>query len=358
MRPERTRLTHPLHTLAAALVLAAGPALAQAPRLTLPDASPRATVMQRVGVTDITIDYHRPAVGKRKIWGGLVPYGEVWRAGANENTTITFSTPVTVGGKQLAAGTYGLHVIPTPTTWTVALSTVSTAWGSFSYDPKEDALRFTITPAQAPHEESLEYRFENPTESSVEVVLHWEKVQASFPVTVDTKALTVASIDGQLRGLPRFFWQSWNQAAQWCVKNGCDQARALTWVDRSIAMQPAFPNLMTKASLLEKKNDRAGADRLRAEAMKVANENDVNNYGYQLLGEKKYDAALALFRKNVKEHPDSWNVHDSLGEALAAAGDRKAAAQSYEKALALAKDPADKKRIEGVLAGLRNAPGS
>ena len=169
------------HRLFLLVLLGATPALAQAPRLTLPDASPHASVSQRVGLTDITIDYHRPAVGKRKIRGGLVPYDEPWRAGANENTTITFSTPVTVGGKQLAAGTYGVHMIPTAKTWTVALSTVSTAWGSFSYDPKEDAVRFTVTPTPAEHEESLEYRFENPTETSTNVVLQWEKLQVSFP---------------------------------------------------------------------------------------------------------------------------------------------------------------------------------
>src|SRR5262245_50148298 len=201
------------HRLLLLCLLGAAPALAQAPRLTLPDPSPHATVSQRVGLTDITIDYHRPAVQKRKIWGGLVPYDEPWRAGANENTTFTFSTPVTVGGKQLPAGTYGFHIIPTAKTWTVALSTFSAAWGSFTYDPKEDAVRFTVTPTAAEHEESLEYRFENPTETSVNVVMDWERLRITFPVTVDTRAVTVASLKGQLRGLARFSWQPWNQAA-------------------------------------------------------------------------------------------------------------------------------------------------
>src|SRR5678815_1365255 len=234
------------------VLLGTAPALAQAPRLTLPDASPHATVTQRVGLTDITIDYHRPAVGKRKIWGALVPYNEPWRAGANENTTITVSTPVTVAGKQIPAGTYGLHMIPTPTTWTVALSTVSTAWGSFSYDPKEDAVRFTVTPSQAEHQESLQYRFENPTETSVNVVLHWERLQLSFPLTVDTKAVTLVSLKGQLRGLARFSWQPWNQAAAWCTRNDCGADQAMAWVDQSINVQRSFPNLTAKAKLLEK----------------------------------------------------------------------------------------------------------
>ena len=332
--------------------LGAAPALAQAPRLTLPDPSPHASVSQRVGLTDISIDYHRPAVGKRKIWGALVPYNEPWRAGANENTTITFSTPVTVGGKQVPAGRYGFHMIPTPTTWTVALSTVSTAWGSFTYDPKEDAARFTVTPTQAEHEESLQFRFENPTETSATVVLHWERLQVSFPVTVDTKAITLASLKSQLRGLAGFSWQPWNQAAAWCTRNDCGADRAMAWVDQSINTQRSFPNLTAKAKLLEKK-DPAAASKLRAEAMKLATETDVNALGYQLLGEKKYPEALEMFRKNVKDYPESWNVHDSLGEALATTGDKKGASASYERALALARDPVQKKRITTVLTGLR-----
>jgi len=341
------------HRLFLLILLVATPALAQAPRLTLPDASPRASVSQRVGLTDITIDYHRPAVGKRKIWGALVPYDEPWRAGANENTTFTFSSPVTVGGKQLPAGTYGFHIIPTAKTWAVALSTVSTAWGSFSYDPKEDAVRFTVTPTQAAHEESLAYRFENPTETSTDVVLQWEKLQISFPITVDTKAVTLASLKAQLRGLGRFFWQPWNNAAAWCIKEGCGNDQALAWVDQSISVQPSYPNLTTKAKLVEKK-DPATASKLRADAAKLATETDVNLAAYALLGEKKYPEALDLFRKNVNDHPDSWNVYDSLGEAQAAAGDKKSAVASYEKALSLAKDPVQKKRINNVLAGLRN----
>src|SRR5438128_3169693 len=125
-------------------LLAAAPLVAQ-PALPLPDASPKATVGQTIGVTSIEINYHRPAVNKRKIWGGLVQYGAVWRAGANENTTISFSTPVTVEGQSLPAGTYGLFMIPAPTQWTVVLSKFADAWGAYSYDPSEDAARIIVT---------------------------------------------------------------------------------------------------------------------------------------------------------------------------------------------------------------------
>ena len=113
---------------------------------------------QQVGVTDITITYHRPVVNGRKIWGGLVPTGQVWRAGANENTTIEFSTPVSIEGKPLPAGTYGLHMIPGENEWTVIFSRNYTSWGSFSYDEKEDALRVTAKPQPTPHSGSLSTR--------------------------------------------------------------------------------------------------------------------------------------------------------------------------------------------------------
>ncbi len=337
----------------AGLGVGAASALSQVPPLTLPDASPKASVSQTVGLTDISIQYHRPAVNKRKIWGELVPYNEVWRAGANENTTIAFSSPVTVGGKKLAAGTYGFHLLPTEKDWTVIMSSVATAWGSFSYDQKEDAVRFTVTPKPADFEERLEYRFENPTENSVDVVMQWEKLAISFPIEIDTKAVVLESIKSQLRGLPRFSWQGWNQAAQWCLRNDYDLAQGLQWADRSIGVQTTFQNLRTKAAILEKQGDTKTAEELRARATKLATEADINSLGYLLLGQKKYDEAVAMFKKNIKDHPDSWNTYDSLGEAYATMGDKKLAIENYSKALSMATDPVQKKRITDILTRLK-----
>lgn len=338
----------------AAFVLATASAIAQSPPLALPEASPAGSVSQTVGLTDITISYHRPAVNKRKIWGELVPYGDVWRAGANMNTTITFSSDVTVGGKTLSAGTYGLHMIPTEKDWTIIFSNMSSAWGSFSYDQKEDAVRFTVTPKTADFEERLEYRIEDPTDASATVVLQWDKLAVSFPVSVDTKAVVFASIQAQMRGLPRFSWQGWNQAAGWCMRNDYELAQGLEWADRSIGLQATFQNLRTKAAILEKKGgDPKEVEALRAQAMKIANEGDINTLGYQLMGQGKTAEALALFRKNVKDYPNSWNTYDSLGEALATTGDKKGAIEYYGKALAMTTDPVQKKRINDALAKLK-----
>ncbi len=337
----------------AGLLATAGAALAQLPPLNVPQASPAATVSQVVGLTDITIDYHRPAVNKRKVWGDLVPYGQVWRAGANENTTIEFSTPVTVGGKKIPAGTYGLHMLPTEKDWSVMLSGTATAWGSFSYDEKEDVVRFSVTPKPADFEERLEYRFENPTDTSVDVVMQWEKLAISFPVAVDTNAVVMESLQKQLRGLPRFGWQAWNQAAQWALQHDAGLDQALKWADQSVATQVTFANLRTKAAILEKKGDMKAAEDLRAQALKIATEADMNQYGYQLLGQKKTDEAIAVFRKNVKDYPNSWNCYDSLAEALAAKGDTKAAVENYTKAMSMTTDATQKKRIQDILAKMK-----
>src|SRR5215471_2050374 len=233
-----SRSRYPLLFLAAAMVAASAATLAQTP-LTLPQASPPATVSQTIGLTEIDITYHRPAVNGRKIWGGLVPYGEVWRAGANENTTITFSSPVKIGGKPLAAGTYGLHMIPTTKQWTVIFSNVSSAWGSFSYDEKEDALRVTATPQPAEgFVERLSYTFDDPTETQASFVLRWEKLKVPVKVEVDTPQVVMASIRAELRGLPRFSWPGWNQAAAYWLRHGGDLEEATKFADQSIQMNP------------------------------------------------------------------------------------------------------------------------
>ena len=339
--------------LASLLLLAAGTAAAQ-PTLSVPQPSPKASVSQTVGLTDITITYHRPAVNKRKVWGGLVPWNETWRAGANENTTIAFSSPVSVGGKVLAAGTYGLHMIPTEKDWTLAFSNVSSAWGSFSYDAKEDAARITATPQpSSDFVERLAYTFDDPTDASVVVTLRWEQLKVPFRVDIDTNAVVLASLRSELRGLPRFSWQGWNQASTWSLRHNVNLDEALEWSNRSIAIAETFQNLRIKAGLLEKKGDAKTAQELKDKSLRIATEADLNTYGYQLLGEKKIDEALATFQRNVKEHPASWNVYDSLAEGYATKGDKKLAIDNYTKALNMVADPDQKKRITGAIAKLK-----
>lgn len=326
---------------------------AQVPNIVLPKASQRATVSQTIGFTEVSVSYDRPLVNKREIWGKLVPYDSVWRAGANENTVIAFSSPVRVGGQDLPAGRYGVHMIPTANEWTVILSKQADAWGSFSYDPKEDAARFSATPTAAPFQEALGYTFDDPGAGSVVATLRWEKLAVPFKIETDHKQVVVDSLRQQLRGLGRFFWQPWNRAAAWCALNDVNLAEAAEWAQSSIAINENFTNLRMKATLLEKVGDTTNAAPLRRRSLELATEPDMNTYGYQLLGEGKTDSAIVVFRKNVKDYPRSWNTYDSLGEAYAKKGDKRRAAEQYSKARDLTQDPVQRQRIAGILAGLR-----
>ncbi|GLH74540.1 hypothetical protein GETHLI_30420 [Geothrix limicola] len=335
-------------------LLAASPLLfAQAPALVLPDASPLAEVSQKVGVTDIAVTYHRPAVNGRKVWGGLVPYDKVWRAGANENTVVTFSTPVQVGGTTLPAGRYGIHMLPTAAEWTVIFSSQSHAWGSFSYDPKEDVARVKTTPVATEPTERLAYTFDDPSDHDVVLSLRWEKLRVPIKVEVDTKPLVVASLRDQLRGLPRFFAEGWSGAAGWCVRNNVNLDEAQTWVDRSLGMHESYAGLRIKAALIEKKGDAKTAEALRAKALTIATEAEINQQGYMLLGQNKVDEAIALFQRNVREHPDSWNVYDSLAEAYGIKGDKAQALANYRKAFDKVKQEDQRARIQGELDRLK-----
>jgi tetratricopeptide (TPR) repeat protein len=211
----------------------------------------------------------------------------------------------------------------------------------------------TVTPQPDAFEERLSYTFEDPTETSVVCSLRWEKLKVPFPIEVDTTQVVLASIRTELRGLPRFSWQGWNQAAAWCLRNNVNLDEALQWSERSIGMAQTFQNLRVRAGLLEKKGDAKAAQELRDKALKIGTEADLNTYGYQLLGEKKIDEALAIFQRNVREHPASWNVWDSLAECYATKGEKKLAIENYTKALGMAADPVQKKRINDELAKLK-----
>jgi len=235
-----------------ALQLAAGAAIAQT--LDLPRSSPNATVSQTVGVTQVSLRYSSPGIKGRKVWGELVPYGEVWRTGANENTTITFSTAVKIGGKELPAGTYGLQTIPTAGEWTVIFSKDADLWGAFNYKQEDDALRIQAKPEEASRsQERMQFTFENTTDNSTQVVLRWEKLRVPFTVEVDTPKLAVDKAKELLR------WQTPFQAANYCIQNDTCLDEAGRWLDASLAMQENFANLRAKALLLAKKKDSKGA---------------------------------------------------------------------------------------------------
>lgn len=324
------------------------------PQLPVPQSSPASSVSQTIGITEVKISYHRPAVKARAVWGGLVPFDEVWRAGANENTTIMFSKTVKVGGKGVPAGTYGLHMIPTPTTWTVILNKNATSWGSYFYKESEDLLRITVTPQPGEHREWLQYEFSDLSDSSAVLSLCWEKLRIPIPIAVDTRSqVLVHAREEFLRGPAGFTWRGFDQAAQFALRNGGDLNEALGWANRSTGISETFANLRTKAAILEAMGKKDEAAPLSAKAMKLATEAEINALGYDLMGRNKMKEALEMFEKNVKDYPDSWNVYDSLAEGLEKTGDVKGAIQNYEKALKRVTDETNTKRITATITKLR-----
>src|SRR5437879_1081784 len=290
--------------------------------LNLPDVSQAAEAKQRIALTDITVKYHRPLVNGRKIWGGLVPYGKVWRAGANENTTIEFSDPVSIEGQPLAKGVYGLHMIPNPDSWTVIFSKTNTGWGSYSYDQKEDALRVNVKPGPlAEAKEALEFDFEDLKPDSTAVTLKWEKLGVPFTVSIKDAEQTLQNIRAQLKGRGQFTWQALDEGAQFCLARKINLDEALRWADASIQNEERFDNLSTKADILTALNGPNEAKTTWNQALKIATAQQLYSYGRQLQSQKQGAEAMEIFKQVDKRFPNG--VYGSLSQARLkyAAGD-------------------------------------
>jgi hypothetical protein len=323
----------------------------QAVELRLPTLSQRSIGMQRIGLTDITVNYCRPLVGGREIWGKAVPYGQVWRSGANENTTIAFTDDVSVEGHALPAGTYGLHTIPTADQWTIIFSKNSTSWGSFSYDEKEDALRVTVKPHAAEFVEAMEYSFDDPKPDSVAVTLRWEKVAVPFRVSADVNAIVLRSIQNQLRNTGGFSWAGFDEAANWLIDTNSNPDQAMKWENQSIQIEERFENLLGKSMILEEQGKKQEAEAMKTKALETANGVQLHIYGRGLQAQKKQEEGFAVFRMNVKKHPNEWYSHGELARMASAQGDFDTASKEMKLALVSAPDGA-KPGIQRMIARL------
>jgi tetratricopeptide (TPR) repeat protein len=309
---------------------------AQSALLNLPDASQHARVTQRIGITDITIDYHRPLVRGRKIFGGLQAYGQVWRAGANYNTTVEFSDPVTVEGQPLPKGVYGLHLIPGETSWVVIFSKNSTSWGSFTYDKAEDALRVTVQPRAVENQEALSYDFDDPKPNSALITMRWERVAVPFKVEVNTPEIVRQSLRNQLRARPQFEWQAWQEAADYLLNNRLGAEEALKYADRSVEIEDRFENEMTRAHALSALGRKDDARAARERAIAMGTQLQIHSYGRGLQTQGRQDEALELFRGNIKKDPNSWVGHNDAARVAVARGDFETAVREMKLAVAAA----------------------
>ena len=230
----------------------------------LPQPSPSTHLEQRVGLTDITLDYSRPSVNGRVIFGDLVPFGSHWRAGANQNTKVTFSKPVTIAGTQVAAGTYSLSMIPNKGAWTVILNTKTDMWGVDGYSQEDDVLRTEVTPQSIPSVETMRLSLENISVSKAEIVLDWSDVRIALPVELNTMELAMANIEAAIAAEPDN-WRVYRNAANFYNQNNIELAKALEFMETVIELNPDnWYNYYLYAQVLAK-NDR------KKEAKKAAN---------------------------------------------------------------------------------------
>jgi len=226
-------------------------------QLNLPRESQRQSVTQTIGDTMVSIVYHRPNVNAREIWGKLVPYAEVWRTGANENSTFEVSNDVKINGQVLPKGKYGLHTIPNKDEWTIIFNKVNNEWGSFNYDQKQDALRVAVKPVKAELQETMSLGFENVKANTADVVIAWERVKVPFTIDVgDVTGRTLTNIRTQMASLKADDFRTPAQAAGWVLnsKASANYEEALKWVDASIKTRETVGNLYTKARLLAELN--------------------------------------------------------------------------------------------------------
>ncbi|WP_019946698.1 DUF2911 domain-containing protein [Hymenobacter aerophilus] len=242
--------------------------------LLLPQASPRAVVAQTVGLTDVTVEYHSPSVRGRTVWGGLVPYEQVWRAGANENTLIKFSTPVLLQGQSVPAGQYSYYVIPhQDRDWEVALNRVTTHWGTDGYNPQQDVIRVPVQTEPAQFQESLLYWFSNVRPNGAHLNLTWEKRTVVLLFEVEVHKQVLAGVEQALQQQPND-WQLLAQAADYLVQNNLQPERALAWINESIRLQSEVSNNWIKARLLAQQQDYGTAIVYARKAIKMGDKDD------------------------------------------------------------------------------------
>ena len=363
-----------LSALLIAIFFIANTAVAQ---LDLPPSgnNPRATISEEVGITSITVKYSRPDVNKRegKIYGdgNVVTYGfstqnfttntniSPWRAGANENTTITFEHDVKVEGQAIKAGTYGLFMAMGADNVTVIFSSKSDAWGSFYYDEKYDALRVNVQPVALDKSvEWLKYEFIEQKEKSCTVAMQWEKLSVPFKIDVDVDNIVLARIREELTSRKGFTPAIILTATQFCFNKNINLEEALQWSKKAIdgiGGQKTYITLRNLATAYEKLNRIPEADSTMNEALLIATANQYTAYGRQLITQKRASKALEIFKASQKRYGDIFGVNNGLMSGYSAKGDFKNAVKFADKAMAQAPNDAAKKTLEGQIIKLKEA---
>ena len=332
----------------------------------------KAVISEQVGLTQVTITYHRPAVKGRegKVWGGLVPNGFVdqgfgngkpapWRAGANENTVIEFDTDVKIEGQALPKGRYGFFIAYDPAESTIIFSKRSDSWGSFYYDEKEDALRIKVKPQ--PIEKSVEYlkyEFLNQTPDSAVIALSWEKLSIPFKVEVDFMKQQFEALVTEAQNPRGWTSQGLTIAANWTLQNNYGLEKGLEWATLAAGQTfpgdpTSFPAISTKAMILDKLGKSAEAAEVIKSALPFGNAGQLQQLGRQFVAAKKPQAALEVFQFNYDKNPDQFAALLGMARGLSANGEYAKALEFANKALLLAPNDANKKAVQAMIENLK-----
>ncbi len=329
--------------------------------------SSKAWVGERIGLTDVQVNYNRPAVKGRegKIWGQLVPYGFTdlgfgtskaapWRAGADENTTISFSTDVKINDKTLAAGKYGFFIAMGENDAELIFSKNTSSWGSYFYDPKEDILRVKVPTSKLNESsERLTYAFSDQKENSATLSLNWEKMRVPFTVSVDLQKTQLESMRSELRSNKGFNADAYVEAIDYSVANNINLDEALAWSDYAMNAvfvgQKNFKTLSARASVLNKIGRTKEADSLMKAAMPMASKQEMHQYARQLIRMKKPAEALTAYKLNAQKNPDNFTTSVGLVRGFSATGDYKNALKHAKIALSKAPDKGNRDNVESMI---------
>jgi tetratricopeptide (TPR) repeat protein len=366
-------LRHPMKTIRTlTLIFGFVISFAALAQMTLPPSgnNQKSEVSQYLGLVKVTINYSSPDVAGREIWGKLVAYGltnqgfgkstdanpSPWRAGANENTVITFSHDVQVEGKPLKAGSYGLHMIAAPEgqDWSVIFMNNTGAWGSFNYTPSDEVLRVSVKAAPCEHNEFLTYEFTDRLQNSATARLKWEKLSVPFKISVPNgDDLYVQKLREEFTGIKAFTnWQNGVSAINFCANKKINLEEALGWaqnyIDRNIKY---FPIYNSKANVLAAMGKQADADVVMKEAIALpdATVGQITNYGRALITQKREKDALPVLEGALKRFPGNPVALGALGRGWAANGDNKKALKFMQDALKVETVAANKTAIEGLI---------
>lgn len=340
----------------------------------------KAAITQYIGLVKVSVEYSRPSVitpqGENrtgKIWGKVIPWGmsdlgfaaegakpwseglKPWRAGANENTTISFSHDVLIEGQKLAAGVYGFHIIPDSLKeWTLIFSSNSSSWGSYFYKESEDVLRVKVKPQSAEFHQYLTYEFTDCKLGSATVQLVWENLKTPFKIEIpNIVQYYIAAMRNELRGATGYDSRNWQQAAQYCLDNNTNLEEALQWADYAVNAtfvgRKTFPSLSLKAQILTKFGKNQEADALMKEALPIGEMMEIHLYARRLLAQKRTKEALEIFKLNAQKNPKEFTTMVGLVRGYSAAGDFKQALSTAKSALSEAPDAGNKSFLEQMI---------